>query len=168
MSLSPLPLPNLFLFSLRSPSVQNLQAEALIQIPKAIQIPFTNSKRKQTKQSPSAHPQNAQKQNQKDTTIHFIQPPQLEKLTSSTPPNSPQTTVKIPETAKRKYVSSQTPKSLPPNAEAFQTKRQRVSFQTQRRFPPSYLPTLLFPESTYKNTPKPLPESSKHAQFMRQ
>lgn len=51
MSLSPLPLPNLFLFSLRSPSVQNLQAEALIQIPKAIQIPFTNSKRKQTKQS---------------------------------------------------------------------------------------------------------------------
>ena len=97
----------------------------------------------------------------------FIQPPQLEKLTSSTPPNSPQTTVKIPETAKRKYVSSQT-KSLPPNAEAFQTKRQRVSFQTQRRFPPSYLPTLLFPESTYKNTPKPLPESSKHAQFMRQ
>ena len=148
MSLSPLPLPNLFLFSLRSPSVQNLQAEALIQIPKAIQIPFTNSKRKQT--------------------IHFIQPPQLEKLTSSTPPNSPQTTVKIPETAKRKYVSSQTPKSLPPNAEAFQTKRQRVSFQTQRRFPPSYLPTLLFPESTYKNTPKPLPESSKHAQFMRQ
>ena len=71
-------------------------------------------------------------------------------------------------TSKRKYVSSQTPKSLPPNAEAFQTKRQRVSFQTQRRFPPSYLPTLLFPESTYKNTPKPLPESSKHAQFMRQ
>lgn len=140
MLLSPLPLPNLFLFSLRSPSVQNLQAEALIQIPKAIQIPFTNSKRKQTKHPPSAHPQNAQKQNQKDTTIHFIQPPQLEKLTSSTPPNSPQTTVKIPETAKRKYVSSQTPKSLPPNAEAFQTKRQRVSFQTQRRFPPQLPP----------------------------
>ncbi|WP_304237110.1 hypothetical protein, partial [Phocaeicola plebeius] len=66
------------------------------------------------------------------------------------------------------FSTLQTPKSLPPNAEAFQTKRQRVSFQTQRRFPPSYLPTLLFPESTYKNTPKPLPESSKHAQFMRQ
>ena len=168
MSLSPLPLPNLFLFSLRSPSVQNLQAEALIQIPKAIQIPFTNSKRKQTKQSTISRPAKRTKAKPKRHHNTFHQPPQLEKLTSSTPPNSPQTTVKIPETAKRKYVSSQTPKSLPPNAEAFQTKRQRVSFQTQRRFPPSYLPTLLFPESTYKNTPKPLPESSKHAQFMRQ
>ena len=135
---------------------------------KQFKFPLQTQKESKQNNPPSAHPQNAQKQNQKDTTIHFIQPPQLEKLTSSTPPNSPQTTVKIPETAKRKYVSSQTPKSLPPNAEAFQTKRQRVSFQTQRRFPPSYLPTLLFPESTYKKTPKPLPESSKHAQFMRQ
>ena len=119
---------------------------------KQFKFPLQTQKESKQNNPPSAHPQNAQKQNQKDTTIHFIQPPQLEKLTSSTPPNSPQTTVKIPETAKRKYVSSQTPKSLPPNAEAFQTKRQRVSFQTQRRFPPSYLPTLLFPESTYKNT----------------
>lgn len=114
---------------------------------KQFKFPLQTQKESKQNNPPSAHPQNAQKQNQKDTTIHFIQPPQLEK---------------------RKYVSSQTPKSLPPNAEAFQTKRQRVSFQTQRRFPPSYLPTLLFPESTYKNTPKPLPESSKHAQFMRQ
>lgn len=168
MSLSPLPLPNLFLFSLRSPSVQNLQAEALIQIPKAIQIPFTNSKRKQTKQSTISTPAKRTKAKPKRHHNTFHPTSTTRKTHLLTPPNSPQTTVKIPETAKRKYVSSQTPKSLPPNAEAFQTKRQRVSFQTQRRFPPSYLPTLLFPESTYKNTPKPLPESSKHAQFMRQ
>ena len=145
MSLSPLPLPNLFLFSLRSPSVQNLQAEALIQIPKAIQIPFTNSKRKQTKHPPSAHPQNAQKQNQKDTTIHFIQPPQLEKLTSSTPPNSPQTTVKIPETAKRKYVSSS-------NAKEFTAKRRSVSDKTSKSFLPNaktFPPPVTSPHSCF-------------------
>lgn len=75
---------------------------------KQFKFPLQTQKESKQNNPPSAHPQNAQKQNQKDTTIHFIQPPQLEKLTSSTPPNSPQTTVKIPETAKRKYVSSQT------------------------------------------------------------
>ena len=74
---------------------------------KQFKFPLQTQKESKQNNPPSAHPQNAQKQNQKDTTIHFIQPPQLEKLTSSTPPNSPQTTVKIPETAKRKYVSSQ-------------------------------------------------------------
>lgn len=86
---------------------------------KQFKFPLQTQKESKQNNPPSADPQNAQKQNQKDTTIHFIQPPQLEKLTSSTPPNSPQTTVKIPETAKRKYVSSQTPKSLPPNAKTF-------------------------------------------------
>lgn len=117
---------------------------------KQFKFPLQTQKESKQNNPPSADPQNAQKQNQKDTTIHFIQPPQLEKLTSSTPPNSPQTTVKIPETAKRKYVSSQTPKSLPPNAEAFQTKRQRVSFQTQRRFPPVTSPHSCFPKAHIK------------------
>ncbi len=121
---------------------------------KQFKFPLQTQKESKQNNPPSAHPQNAQKQNQKDTTIHFIQPPQLEKLTSSTPPNSPQTTVKIPETAKRRSVSDKTSKSFLPNA---------------KTFPPQLPPhTLLFPESTYKNTPKPLPESSKHAQFMRQ
>ena len=119
-------------FSRPVPSVQNLQAEALIQIPKAIQIPSTNSKRKQTKQSTIITPAKCTKT--KPKRHHKTFPPQLEKLTSSTPPNSPQTTVKIPETAKRKYVSSQTPKSLSPNTEVFQSKRKGVSDKTQGRF----------------------------------
>jgi len=60
---------------------------------KQFKFPLQTQKESKQNNPPSADPQNAQKQNQKDTTIHFIQPPQLEKLTSSTPPNSPQTTV---------------------------------------------------------------------------
>ncbi len=100
---------------------------------------------------------------------YLPQLPQSEKPTTSTLPNF---LPKLPS-----------PPPKPPNASTFPLKRQRVYRQTPKRFrqnvkefpskrkdvsPPSYLPTLLFPESTYKNTPKPLPESSRHAQFMRQ
>lgn len=71
---------------------------------------------------------------------YLPQLPQSEKPTTSTLPNFLPKLPSPPKAAKRKYVSSQTPKSLPPNAEAFQTKRQRVSFQTQRRFPPQLPP----------------------------
>lgn len=157
MSLSPT---SFFSRSVAHPS-KICKQKHLSKFQKQFKFPLQTQKESKQNNPPSAHPQNAQKQNQKDTTIHFIQPPQLEKLTSSTPPNSPQTTVKIPETAKRKYVSSQTPKRFRQNVKEFPSKRKDVS-------PPSYLPALLFPKSTYKNAPKPLPESSRHAQFMRQ
>lgn len=121
MSLSPLPLPNLFLFSLRSPSVQNLQAEALIQIPKAIQIPFTNSKRKQTKQSTISRPAKRTKAKPKrhHNTFHPTSTTRKTHLlhASQLSPNHRQS------------------KSLrPPNASTFPLKRQRVYRQTPKRF----------------------------------
>lgn len=133
MSLSPLPLPNLFLFSLRSPSVQNLQAEALIQIPKAIQIPFTNSKRKQTEQSTINTPAKHTKQNQKDATKHFTQPPQLKNSPPPrlpTLPKPPSKSLRPPNAStfplKRRRVYRQTPKHSNPNAKEFQIKRKDV------------------------------------------
>lgn len=110
---------------------------------KQFKFPLQTQKESKQNNPPSAHPQNAQKQNQKDTTIHFIQPPQLEKLTSSTPPNSPQTTVKIPETAKRKYVSSS-------NAKEFTAKRRSVSDKTSKSFLPN---AKTFPPQLPPHTP---------------
>lgn len=117
---------------------------------KQFKFPLQTQKESKQNNPPSADPQNAQKQNQKDTTIHFIQPPQLEKLTSSTPPNSPQTTVKIPETAKRKYVSfkrqrvyRQTPKRFRQNVKEFPSKRKDVS-------PPVTSPHSCFPKAHIK------------------
>ena len=134
MSLSPLPLPNLFLFSLRSPSVQNLQAEALIQIPKAIQIPFTNSKRKQTKQSTISTPAKRTKAKPKrhhntfhptSTTrkTHLLHASQLSPNHRLNPWDR-QTQVRFLSnakefTAKRRSVSDKTSKSFLPNAKTF-------------------------------------------------
>ena len=134
MSLSPLPLPNLFLFSLRSPSVQNLQAEALIQIPKAIQIPFTNSKRKQTKQSTISRPAKRTKAKPKrhhntfhptSTTrkTHLLHASQLSPNHRQNPWDR-QTQVRFLSnakefTAKRRSVSDKTSKSFLPNAKTF-------------------------------------------------
>lgn len=134
MSLSPLPLPNLFLFSLRSPSVQNLQAEALIQIPKAIQIPFTNSKRKQTKQSTISRPAKRTKAKPKrhhntfhptSTTrkTHLLPASQLSPNHRQNPWDR-QTQVRFLSnakefTAKRRSVSDKTSKSFLPNAKTF-------------------------------------------------
>ena len=134
MSLSPLPLPNLFLFSLRSPSVQNLQAEALIQIPKAIQIPFTNSKRKQTKQSTISTPAKRTKAKPKrhHNTFHPTSTTRKTPLlhASQLSPNhrqnpwDRQTQVRFLSnakefTAKRRSVSDKTSKSFLPNAKTF-------------------------------------------------
>lgn len=134
MSLSQLPLPNLFLFSLRSPSVQNLQAEALIQIPKAIQIPFTNSKRKQTKQSTISTPAKRTKAKPKrhhntfhptSTTrkTHLLHASQLSPNHRQNPWDR-QTQVRFLSnakefTAKRRSVSDKTSKSFLPNAKTF-------------------------------------------------
>lgn len=134
MSLSPLPLPNLFLFSLRSPSVQNLQAEALIQIPKAIQIPFTNSKRKQTKQSTistSAKRTKAKPKRHHNTfhptsttrKTHLLHASQLSPNHRQNPWDR-QTQVRFLSnakefTAKRRSVSDKTSKSFLPNAKTF-------------------------------------------------
>lgn len=134
MSLSPLPLPSLFLFSLRSPSVQNLQAEALIQIPKAIQIPFTNSKRKQTKQSTISTPAKRTKAKPKrhhntfhptSTTrkTHLLHASQLSPNHRQNPWDR-QTQVRFLSnakefTAKRRSVSDKTSKSFLPNAKTF-------------------------------------------------
>jgi len=74
------------------------------------------------------------KYNQKGTQTNSLQPLQLEKNTSLHLPTFPKTTFKIPETAKRKGVFPQTPKSLPPNTEVFQSKRKGVSDKTQGRF----------------------------------
>ena len=100
---------------------------------------------------------------------YLPQLPQSEKPTTSTLPNF---LPKLPSTPQ----SRQTQVRFLSNAKEFTAKRRSVSDKTSKSFlpnaktfpPPSYLPTLLFPESTYKNTPKPLPESSRHAQFMRQ
>lgn len=109
---------------------------------KQFKFPLQTQKESKQNNPPSADPQNAQKQNQKDTTIHFIQPPQLEKLTSSTPPNSPQTTVKIPETAstfplKRQRVYRQTPKRFRQNVKEFPSKRKDVPPQLPPHTPVS-------------------------------
>lgn len=42
---------------------------------KQFKFPLQTQKESKQNNPPSADPQNAQKQNQKDTTIHFIQPP---------------------------------------------------------------------------------------------
>lgn len=126
--------PNLFLFSLRSPSVQNLQAEALIQIPKAIQIPFTNSKRKQTKQSTISTPAKRTKAKPKrhhntfhptSTTrkTHLLHASQLSPNHRQNPWDR-QTQVRFLSnakefTAKRRSVSDKTSKSFLPNAKTF-------------------------------------------------